>query len=49
MEKWFEYDENFDLWYDKIGVKDRCILMIKWVGEVWKELLKDMDLFIKLF
>lgn len=28
MEKWFEQDENFDLWYDKIGVKDRCILMI---------------------
>ena len=49
MEKWLEQDENLDLWHDKIGAKDRRILMTKWSGEAWKELSKDMDLFTKLF
>ena len=48
MEKWLEQDENLDLWHDKIGAKDRRILMTKWAGEAWKELSKDMDLFTKL-
>ena len=49
--KWerLEQDENLDLWHDKIGAKDRRILMTKWAGEAWKELSKDMDLFTKLF
>ena len=37
------------MWHDKFGAKDRRILMTKWAGEAWKELSKDMDLFIKLF
>ena len=48
MEKWLEQDENLDLWHDKIGAKDRRILMTKWAGETWKELSKDMDLFTKI-
>ena len=49
MENWLEQGENLDLWHDKIGAKDRLILMTKWAGEAWKELSKDMDLFTKLF
>ena len=29
MEKWLEHDENLDLWHNKIGAKDRRILMNK--------------------
>lgn len=48
MEKWLEKEENFEMWYDGIFVKIRRVLMIKWVGKVWRELSFDED-FVKKF
>lgn len=49
MDRWLEIEENFDKWYDKFFVKDRRILMIRWIGEAWSEFKENKGFFKRLF
>ena len=49
MDKWFEEKDNLELWHDKITTRQRRILMTKWAGAAWKELVKDKDFIKRLF
>ena len=49
MDKWLEEKDNLELWHDKITTRQRRILMTKWAGAAWRELVKDKDFIKRLF
>ena len=49
MDKWLEEKDNLELWHDKITARQRRILMTKWAGTAWRELVKDKDFIKRLF
>lgn len=49
MQMWLEKEENLEMWYDKILAKNRRILMIQWIGYVWRELVFKLDFIRKFF
>lgn len=49
MDKWLEEKDNLELWHDKLSARQRRILMTKWAGAAWRELIKDKAFIKKLF